>query len=86
MKSHEARDFAWVREQIGRNEEEIAPPPSVATVADLIVWLKQRGDNYAAAFADAASIRAALDRRHVNRRPRSPARRKSPSFHRWTGG
>jgi sulfur-carrier protein len=60
-----ARYFAWVREQIGRNEEEIAPPPSVATVADLIVWLKQRGENYAAAFADAASIRAALDRRHV---------------------
>jgi sulfur-carrier protein len=60
-----ARYFAWVREQIGRSEEEIAPPPSVATVAELITWLKQRGENYAAAFADAASIRAALDRRHV---------------------
>jgi sulfur-carrier protein len=59
------RYFAWVREQIGHSEEEIAPPPSVATVAELITWLKQRGENYAAAFADAASIRAALDRRHV---------------------
>ena len=31
--------FAWVRERVGKAEEEIAPPPSVATVAELMRWL-----------------------------------------------
>ena len=31
-----ARYFAWVRERVGLTEEEIAPPASVATVAELI--------------------------------------------------
>lgn len=57
--------FAWVRERIGLAEEEIAPPASVATVADLVAWLRRRGENYAAAFASEGRIRAALDRRHV---------------------
>ncbi len=57
--------FAWVRERIGLNEEEIAPPASVKTVADLTAWLKQRGESYAAAFANEHAIRAALDRRHA---------------------
>lgn len=60
-----ARYFAWVRERVGVAEEEIAPPASVGTVADLIAWLKQRGENYAAAFANEGVIRVALDRRHV---------------------
>ncbi|HEY0146943.1 MAG TPA: molybdopterin converting factor subunit 1 [Methylovirgula sp.] len=60
-----ARYFAWVRERIGLAEEEITLPSSVETVADLIAWQQQRGENYAAAFANAATIRAALDRQHV---------------------
>jgi molybdopterin synthase sulfur carrier subunit len=60
-----ARYFAWVRERIGVAEEEITPPASVQTVADLIVWQQERGENYAAAFANGATIRAALDRQHV---------------------
>jgi sulfur-carrier protein len=60
-----ARYFAWVRERIGLAEEEIAPPASVKTVADLILWQQQRGENYALAFANTATIRAALDRQHA---------------------
>lgn len=60
-----ARYFAWVRERIGLAEEDIAPPASVKTIADLIAWQQQRGENYAAAFANAGAIRAALDRQHV---------------------
>jgi sulfur-carrier protein len=62
--------FAWVRERIGLAEEEITPPASVTTVAELVGWLKRRGENYAAAFADEPAVRAALDRRHV--KPEQP--------------
>ncbi|MCJ2134556.1 molybdopterin converting factor subunit 1 [Methylobacterium sp. J-026] len=57
--------FAWVRERIGRPEEELTPPPAVATVADLVTWLRGRGEEYAYAFADPDVVRAAVDRVHA---------------------
>ncbi len=35
--------FAWVRERIGIAEEEIAPPPGVATIAELIDVAARQG-------------------------------------------
>ena len=57
--------FAWVRERVGKAEEEIAPPKSVATVAELMRWLSARGEEYAHAFENPKVIRAAIDRSHV---------------------
>ena len=57
--------FAWVRERIGLAEESIDPPPGLATVGDLVGWLKTRGEGYAHAFENERVIRAALDRVHV---------------------
>ena len=31
--------FAWVRERVGKAEEEIDPPAGVATVGELMAWL-----------------------------------------------
>ena len=57
--------FAFVRERIGKAEEEIAPPENIKTVAELMGWLRGKGENYAAAFANIKTMRAALDRTHV---------------------
>lgn len=59
------RYFAWVRERIGKPEEEVEPPAGVATIADLMSWLSRRGDEYARAFDNPKVIRAAIDRAHV---------------------
>ena len=64
-KSVKVRYFAWVRERVGKPEEEIEPPPGIATVGDLITWLAGRGDEYARAFENPKVIRAAIDRAHV---------------------
>ena len=58
--------FAWVRERIGKADEEVNPPASVVTVADLMQWLSGRGEEYAYAFENAKVIRAAIDRNHVH--------------------
>ena len=78
--------FAWVRERVGKAQEEIEPPPEVATVADLIGWLSRRDENYAHAFENPATIRAALDRAHV--KPDAPlgAAREIAFFPPMTGG
>lgn len=57
--------FAWVREKIGRADEVVSPPPEVATVNDLIGWLSGRGEGYAAAFADLATVRVAVNQEYV---------------------
>jgi len=64
------RYFAWVRERVGKPEEEIALPPDVTTVGELMEWLSERGEEYAYAFENRKAIRAALDRTHV--RPDTP--------------
>ena len=59
------RYFAWVRERIGKPEEEIDPPVGIATVGDLMGWLAQRGEEYAHAFENPRVIRAAIDRSSI---------------------
>jgi len=58
--------FAWVRERIGKPEEEVSLPASVVTVEDLLHWLKGRGDEYAHALRHSEVIRVAIDHEHVD--------------------
>lgn len=60
------RYFAWVRERIGREEEEIDLPPNIKTVDDLISYLKTLGENYAYALDNPELIRVAIDEEHVD--------------------
>jgi sulfur-carrier protein len=80
------RYFAWVRERVGHAEEDIDLPASVANVADLIVWLSQRDEGYAAAFAEPTVIRAALDREHVEHDTALNGAREVAFFPPMTGG
>jgi molybdopterin synthase sulfur carrier subunit len=57
--------FAWVREAVGCDEEQVERPAAEATVADLIATLAARGGGYAQAFADSSRLRAAIDQRFV---------------------
>ena len=78
--------FAWVRERIGKAEEELEPPSGVATVGELIGWLRARGEGYAYAFEKASVIRAALDRSHVKHEARIAGAREIAFFPPMTGG
>lgn len=51
--------FAWVRERIGHPREQVET--GAATVADLVAELRAKDPRYAAAFADPAVLRVALD-------------------------
>lgn len=78
--------FAWVRERIGKSEEMLEPPAEVGTVAELVAWLKTRGEGYAAAFAQAHTIRAAIDRAHVRPEASIAGAREIAFFPPMTGG
>jgi molybdopterin synthase sulfur carrier subunit len=78
--------FAWVRERIGKTDEEISPPASVATVKDLMGWLSQRGEEYAYAFENPKVIRTAIDKRHVKPDTAIKGAREIAFFPPMTGG
>ena len=78
--------FAWVRERIGKSEEEIEPPAEVLTVGDLIRWLAGRDEGYAHAFENPKVIRAAIDRAHVKPDARLEGVHEGAFFPPMTGG
>jgi molybdopterin synthase sulfur carrier subunit len=78
--------FAWVRERVGKPEEEIDPPAGITTVRDLVTWLSGRGEEYAYAFENAAVIRAAIDRNHVRADAPIAGAREIAFFPPMTGG
>ena len=58
--------FAWLRTRLGTGSEEVQPPAEVATVRQLVDWLRQRGEPYAGALADLSRLRVAVNQDYVD--------------------
>ena len=78
--------FAWVKEKTGIAAEDVALPEDVATVAELIAWLKTRGPEFAHAFERAEVIRAAIDQAHARHDAKVSGAREIAFFPPVTGG
>lgn len=79
------RYFAWVRERVGRADEQVELPTGAATVADLLAWLATRGDGYGV-FEKPAALRVAIDQVHVAHTARIAGAREIAIFPPVTGG
>ena len=80
------RYFAWLRERIGKPEEDVDVPSSVTTVAELVIWLSGRGEEYAYAFENPKVVRAAIDKTHVRPEASLKGAREIAFFPPMTGG
>jgi molybdopterin synthase sulfur carrier subunit len=78
--------FAWVRERVGRADEQVDLPPGIETVADLVRWLKSRGEEYEYAFEDEGIVRTAIDHVHVRPDARIVGAQEVAFFPPMTGG
>jgi molybdopterin synthase sulfur carrier subunit len=78
--------FAWVRERIGRTDEQVHVPDEIETVAELVRWLKSRGEEYEYAFENEGIVRAAIDHVHVKPDARIAGAREVAFFPPMTGG
>jgi molybdopterin synthase sulfur carrier subunit len=78
--------FAWVRERVGLTEETVTPPAGTATIADLVRWLKTRGEGYEFAFENEAVVRAAVDQTHAKPATTIAGAREVAFFPPMTGG
>ena len=80
------RYFAWVRERVGKAEEDIDPPAAITTVGELVEWLARRGEEYAHAFENPKVVRAAIDKSHVRSDARIEGAGEIAFFPPMTGG
>jgi molybdopterin synthase sulfur carrier subunit len=78
--------FAWIRERVGKSEEEIELPASVTTAGELIEFLHGKGEEYALAFGNPKIVRVALDKVHVQPTARIGGAREIAFFPPMTGG
>lgn len=78
--------FAWVRERIGKAEEDVDLPPHVKTVSDLLLWLKSRGEEFESALQYPEVIRVAINQEHVEHREPVAGAREIALFPPMTGG
>lgn len=78
--------FAWVRERIGKPEEDIDLPGAVKTVGDLLLFLKSRGEEYEAALQYPKVIRVAINQEHVEHDELIAGAREIALFPPMTGG
>jgi sulfur-carrier protein len=78
--------FAWVKEKVGLAAEEVELPADVATIGDVMTWLKARGPEFANAFERSEVIRAAIDRSHVRHDAKIGGAREIAFFPPVTGG
>jgi sulfur-carrier protein len=80
------RYFAWVRERVGKADEEIDLPEGVTTVGDLVAWLSRQGEGYAYAFENPNIVRSAIDKHHARADARITGASEIAFFPPMTGG
>jgi sulfur-carrier protein len=78
--------FAWVRERIGKAEEEIDLPEDVKTVGELLNFLAARGEDYSEALKFPEAIRVALDQEHADHSEKIAGVKEIGIFPPMTGG
>jgi molybdopterin synthase sulfur carrier subunit len=57
--------FAWFRTRVGTAEEVVTLPEGIRDVRGLVEWLRARSPGHAAALADDAAIRVAVNQTYV---------------------
>ncbi|WP_105431938.1 molybdopterin converting factor subunit 1 [Neorhizobium sp. T6_25] len=78
--------FAWVRERIGKSEEDLDLPADVITVNDLLAHLTALGEEYENALQFPDVIRVAINQEHAEHDEPIAGAREIGIFPPMTGG
>ncbi|MBF96966.1 MAG: molybdopterin synthase sulfur carrier subunit [Pelagibacterales bacterium] len=58
--------FSWIKDNIGKNEEDLSLNDNIKTISDLINYLITINENYKKAFSDMSIIRFSKNMNLVN--------------------
>lgn len=59
--------YAWLRDSLGRESEEIVLPPEIRTVGMLLDWLPSQGERYKRAFEYIDVVLVSVNSRYADR-------------------
>lgn len=59
--------YAWLRDSLGRESEEIVLPPEIRTVGMLLDWLPSQGERYKRAFEYIDVVLISVNSRYADR-------------------
>ncbi|MCW5722988.1 MAG: MoaD/ThiS family protein [Devosia sp.] len=57
--------FAWLRERLNRSSDDVSPPADLATLADLVDWLRANDEALDFAMANPAQFKLSKNARLV---------------------
>lgn len=78
--------FAWLRDLIGKEGEEITLPKKVKTIEELIAFLSQKGSGYERAFLDLSAVKISCNHVLVGSKKSITAGDEIAFFPPFTGG
>jgi len=58
--------FARLRQIIGRGQDDLAIPPDIKNIRELIDYLKAQDERIAEAFGDLRTLKVAINQKHVS--------------------
>ena len=58
--------FSWIKDKIGKSQENIEFENDVKTIEDVIIFLKKIDDNYKVAFENVSSIKVSINMETAN--------------------
>ena len=53
--------FSWIKDKIGKDQENVEISKDITTIADLIAYLSENDDTYSNVFIDMSSIRISIN-------------------------
>ncbi len=78
--------FAWLRERLNRDEQELSPPPEITNIAQLMDWMSENDEAIALAFEKRELIKTALNEEIVEHDTALAGARTIAFFPPMTGG
>lgn len=78
--------FAWVRQTLGRSEEDLTLLPQIRTARQLAEFLRARGGAYDRVFGDLSALNVAIEQQHAHWDDDLGAAREVAFFPPVTGG
>ena len=58
--------FSWIREHVGKSEEQLDLPVDITTISELIDYLNKLNDKYKIAFAKRDLIKIAVNKTYAS--------------------
>tara|TARA_B100000029_G_scaffold138029_1_gene132958 strand:+ start:12362 stop:12613 length:252 start_codon:yes stop_codon:yes gene_type:complete len=78
--------FSWLKETIGKSQENVKPPSNIKNIKSLIEWLSKKSLKHKKIFLKSKNIRVSINQKIVNKNSKIKKNDEIAFFPPFTGG